>query len=158
METNDLNLVKWGGIVSRGLILKAKPKRFTNKWSIECVTEMETWRWFLLLVWAIGSVVEFPLIQTERLQWGRLSGDMETDIKSLVLLNKQTNLHGLLWWLRGKEYNCQFRRHRFDPWSEKIPHAVEQLRPYAPVIEPCSRVQEPQLPRPRAATAEARTP
>ena len=85
-----LELVKWGEIMSRGLILKAKPKRFTNKWGIECAAEMEMWRWFLLLVWAIGSVAEFPLTQTGRLQWGRLSGDMkETDIKSFVLLKKK---------------------------------------------------------------------
>ena len=26
---------------------------------------------------------------------------------------------------------CQFRGHRFDPWSRKIPHAVGQLSPCA---------------------------
>ena len=25
--------------------------------------------------------------------------------------------------------HCQGRRYRFDPWSGKIPHATEQLRP-----------------------------
>ena len=30
-------------------------------------------------------------------------------------------------WLSGKESAHQCRRHRFDPWSGKIPHAVEQL-------------------------------
>ena len=34
---------------------------------------------------------------------------------------------GLPWWLSGKEYACQCRRHVFDPWSRKIPHASEQL-------------------------------
>ena len=29
----------------------------------------------------------------------------------------------------GKESTCQCRRHGFDPWSGKIPHALEQLRP-----------------------------
>ena len=28
---------------------------------------------------------------------------------------------GLPWWLSGKESTCQWRRHRFDPWVEKIP-------------------------------------
>ena len=28
---------------------------------------------------------------------------------------------GLPWWLSGKESTCQCRRHRFDPWSRKIP-------------------------------------
>ena len=34
---------------------------------------------------------------------------------------------GLFWWLNGKESACQYRRHRFDPWSRKTPHAEEQL-------------------------------
>ena len=34
---------------------------------------------------------------------------------------------GLPWWLSGEESTCQCRRHWFDPWSRKIPHAVEQL-------------------------------
>ena len=34
---------------------------------------------------------------------------------------------GLPWWLSGKESTCQCRRHRFNPWSRKISHAVEQL-------------------------------
>ena len=33
----------------------------------------------------------------------------------------------LPWWFNGKESACQCRRHRFHPWSGKIPHAVEQL-------------------------------
>ena len=37
----------------------------------------------------------------------------------------------LPWWLSGKESTHQCRRHRFDPWSGKIPHVVEQLRPCA---------------------------
>ena len=32
---------------------------------------------------------------------------------------------GLPWWLSGKESPCQCRRHRFNPWSVKIPHALE---------------------------------
>ena len=30
-------------------------------------------------------------------------------------------------WLSGKESTCQCRRHRFDTWSGKIPHAKEKL-------------------------------
>ena len=32
---------------------------------------------------------------------------------------------GLPCWFNGKEFTCQCRRHRFDPWSTKIPHAAE---------------------------------
>ena len=44
-----------------------------------------------------------------------------TFIKQLVL--------GHPWWLSGKESTCQSRRQGLDPWSQKIPHAVEQLSP-----------------------------
>ena len=43
---------------------------------------------------------------------------------------------GLPWRLSGKESACQCRRHRFDPWSWKIPHVAEQLGPCATTIEP----------------------
>ena len=39
----------------------------------------------------------------------------------------------------------------FDPWSGKIPHAVEQL-------SPCTTTTEPVLYNPRATTTEARAP
>ena len=42
----------------------------------------------------------------------------------------------LLWWLSGRESTCQCRRHGFDPWSRKIPHAAEQLGPGTTTIEP----------------------
>ena len=37
---------------------------------------------------------------------------------------------GLPWWLNGKESTCQSRRHGFDPWARKLPHAVGQLSPW----------------------------
>ena len=47
---------------------------------------------------------------------------------------------GLLWWLSGKKRKkksiCQCRRYGFDPWSGKIPHAMEQPSPWATTIEP----------------------
>ena len=36
---------------------------------------------------------------------------------------------GLPWWLSGVESTCQCRRHQYDPWAERIPHAKEQLNP-----------------------------
>ena len=42
----------------------------------------------------------------------------------------------------------------FDPWTEKIPHAVDQLSPCATAIEPVlSRVQELKLLKPRSPRA-----
>ena len=57
----------------------------------------------------------------------------------------------LPWWLSGKESTCQCRRHRFDPWSGEIPHATEQLSPWAATTEPV-------LTSPGAGTSEARAP
>ena len=36
---------------------------------------------------------------------------------------------GLPWWRSGQESPCQYRGHRFDPWSRKILRALEQLGP-----------------------------
>ena len=43
---------------------------------------------------------------------------------------------GLPWWCSGWESACQCRGHRFEPWSGKIPHATEQLGPWATITEP----------------------
>ena len=54
----------------------------------------------------------------------------------------------------GKESACQRRRHRFDPWSRKIPCAPEQLSPWAIIIELVLRAWEPQLLSPSTASRE----
>ena len=41
---------------------------------------------------------------------------------------------GLSWWLSGKEPACQYRRHEFDPWSERVPHASDQWSPRGPQL------------------------
>ena len=43
---------------------------------------------------------------------------------------------GLPWWLSGWESACKSRGHGFEPWSGKIPHAAEQLGPWATATEP----------------------
>ena len=40
---------------------------------------------------------------------------------------QKTFFSGFPRWLNGKESACQCRRHRLDPWSGKILHAMEQL-------------------------------
>ena len=42
----------------------------------------------------------------------------------------------LYWWFSGKDSFCRCRRHGFNPWYRKIPHAVEQLSPWATTPEP----------------------
>ena len=39
-------------------------------------------------------------------------------------------------WLRDGESTCQCKRHGFDPWSGKIPHAADQLSPSTTTAEP----------------------
>ena len=43
---------------------------------------------------------------------------------------------GLPWWLSGKESACQYRKHRLDPWSGRIPYSVEQRSLCASTTEP----------------------
>ena len=40
------------------------------------------------------------------------------------------------WWRSGWESACQCRGHGFEPWSGKIPHAADQLGPWATTTEP----------------------
>ena len=42
---------------------------------------------------------------------------------------------GLPWWRSGWESACQCRGHGLEPWSGKIPHAAEQLGPWATTTE-----------------------
>ena len=55
--------------------------------------------------------------------------------KSLSVLFKSL-ISGLPWWHSGWESACQCRGRGFEPWSGKIPHATEQLGPWATITEP----------------------
>ena len=60
-------------------------------------------------------------------------------IKSCIYGYKQfiKNMwRGLPWWRSGWESACQCRGHGFEPWSGRIPHAAEQLDPWATTTEP----------------------
>ena len=43
---------------------------------------------------------------------------------------------GLPWWCSGWESAYQCRGHGFEAWSGRIPHAAEQLGPWATITEP----------------------
>ena len=49
--------------------------------------------------------------------------------------SQDKTMAGLPWWLSGKESAYQCRRHGFNPWSGKIPHAAGQLSPCATATE-----------------------
>ena len=49
---------------------------------------------------------------------------------------KEFSIFGLPWWHSGWESACQCRGHGFEPWSGRIPHAAEQLGPWATTTGP----------------------
>ena len=57
---------------------------------------------------------------------------------SLIIREMQikTTIRGLPWWCSGWESACQCRGHGFKPWSGRIPHAAEQLGPWATITKP----------------------
>ena len=63
-------------------------------------------------------------------------------LKVLGKLKNETS--GCPWWRSGWEPACQCRGHGFEPWSGKIPHAAEQLGPWATTTEPaCHKYWSP---------------
>ena len=57
-------------------------------------------------------------------------------IKTKNLCASKDIIKGLPWWLSGKESTGQCRRHGFDLWSRKNPHAAGQLGLCAATTEP----------------------
>ena len=58
--------------------------------------------------------------------WGRLEpeGDLAAAAEPEVI-SETLQTEGLPWYLSSKESPCHYRRHKFDPWSGKIPGAAE---------------------------------
>ena len=56
--------------------------------------------------------------------------------RNLYSCKKQKIKRGLPWWRSGWESACQCRGHGFEPWSGRIPHAAEQVGPWATTAEP----------------------
>ena len=56
--------------------------------------------------------------------------------QAISKIYKMLKVLGLPWWHSGWESACQCRGHGFEPWSGKIPHAAEQLGPWATIAEP----------------------
>ena len=57
-------------------------------------------------------------------------------LKTGVFIRNQQLLgqsHGLLWWLSGKEFTCQSRRHGFDPWVGKDP-LEKEITTYSSIL------------------------
>ena len=65
-----------------------------------------------------------------------VDGDWRSEARGYVQDITQTVSQGLPWWHSGWESACQCRGYGFQPWSGKIPHAAEQLGPWATIAEP----------------------
>ena len=68
--------------------------------------------------------------------WGGRWARLKTREKNVNLIRLKVIGLGLPWWLGGKESFCQCRRHRFNSWSMKIPHATEPLSPRSTATGP----------------------
>ena len=74
------------------------------------------------------NFIPAPVLSTVR--WDRKIGQKAESSKL-----RRVTTDGLPCRLSGKESACQCKRHRFDPWSGKIPCAKEQLSPRATTTE-----------------------
>ena len=92
--------------------------------------------------------------------WGQIKGmqalHASWSLSATLPLNHcyKTPRQGLPWWHSGWESACQCRGHGFKPWSGKIPHAAEQLGPWATIAEPARL--EPVLRNKRGRNSERR--
>ena len=75
----------------------------------------------------LANIMFSEISQTEKDKWFMIS---------LVCGILKKCKWGLPWWRSGWESACQCRGHGFEPWSGKIPHATEQLGPWATITEP----------------------
>ena len=102
-------------------------------------------------LWYVQTMEYYSMLKRNELSshentWGNLQ---------CILSRKRRQ--GLPWWRSSWESACQCRGHGFEPWSGKIPHAVEQLGPWATTTEPVRL--EPVLCNKRARDSEeARAP
>ena len=62
--------------------------------------------------------------------------DTYNSVKKKISNPIKNEQRGLPWWRSGWESACQCRGHGFEPWSGRIPHAAEQLSPWATITEP----------------------
>ena len=57
-------------------------------------------------------------------------------VTKVIQFHDLKKYQGLPWWRSGWESACRCRGHGFEPWSGRVPHAAEQLGPWATTAEP----------------------
>ena len=100
------------------------------------------------------SKISFTLLHSLRFRvlssalWEQKLYSVSTFLKRMVLQHRyalakptedtcltRMGIQRLPWWRSGWEPACQCRGHGFEPWSGNIPHATEQLGPWATTAE-----------------------
>ena len=122
--------------------------RFWNKFEeVSWLFQIQTETWWQSRFWIqvslilepmLFSLMLFlthypPLMAEKRIVPGR---EVSTSLWVKDSLRKQNEVTKA-WWLSGKESACQWGRHEFDPWSRRIPQAMEQLSLYATTPDLC---------------------
>ena len=103
-----------------------------------------SWSWCLKIFYYLIAIKMYKIKGPYFYQiqiWWYLSTNKHVDFCDQNLCLKIW-LKGLPWWRSGWESACQCRGHGFEPWSGKIPHAAEQLGPWACVSGACALQQE----------------
>ena len=106
-------------------IKKQREKFVELSWGIKWVTPRKNLRTVPGTWYAIEYVLAIVLILS--LQVLGKNSRTGSNIKTAA---------GLPWWRSGWESACRCKGHEFELWSGKIPHAAEQLGPWATITEP----------------------
>ena len=92
--------------------------------------------------------IKFKSFAMQKTKSKRVRGQ-GTDLKLNKEIKQPNFKNGvLLWWSSGKESACQSRGQRFDAWSKKIPHVMEEQTL-------CTTTTEPAFWSPPTTTTEA---
>ena len=83
-----------------------------------------------------GAPCSWPLLPYALRSTVIISLNCKTDTITITPRGLKIIKPGLPWWRSGWESACQRRGHGFEPWSGRIPHAAEQLGPWATITEP----------------------
>ena len=70
-----------------------------------------------------------------------------TTFRGPGVFKSKMELIGLPWCSSGKESACQCKKHRFNPWSGRIPYTVEHLSPVSQLLSPHALEQQENPPQ-----------
>ena len=136
------------GLKRRSVVASHQKLAMTN-WQIkadsltttgEVAVEHSMVVWHLKQIEKVKKLVKWVPLELPQIKnlvfWSVFSYSVHQWTISQIVTCDEKWILGLPWWLSGKESTCKSRRHRFDPWSRKIPHVREQLSLCTTTIEP----------------------